>query len=74
MATTESPNRLSLRPREAAESLGISERKLWALTKSGEIPAIRVGRGKRKLTLYAVSALEKWLAGSLRREGAHDDA
>lgn len=36
-----------LRPREAAQSLGISERTLWSLTDDGTIPCIRLGRSVR---------------------------
>ncbi|TVQ77398.1 MAG: DNA-binding protein, partial [Phycisphaeraceae bacterium] len=37
--------RLALRPAEAAQALGISERKLWELShEKGEIRAIKVGR------------------------------
>ncbi|HMO14420.1 MAG TPA: helix-turn-helix domain-containing protein [Pirellulaceae bacterium] len=36
-----------LRPREAAEWLKISERSLWSLTQSNEIPSVRIGRSVR---------------------------
>lgn len=39
--------RLLLKPREAAEALAISPRKLWGLTKSGAIRCLRVGRAVR---------------------------
>ena len=48
---------LSLAPRQAAKALAISPRKLWSITASGEIPAIRVGRCKR----YTVTDLEAWI-------------
>ena len=48
---------LSYRPREAAIALGICERTLWALTKSGEIPHVRTG----KVVLYPVAMLRSWL-------------
>lgn len=48
---------LSLRPREAARALGVSERWLWEQTKAGEIPCTKVGR----VTLYAREMLEEWL-------------
>ena len=48
---------LLLTPQQAAEILAISPRKLWNITASGEIPAIRVGRCKR----YAVADLEAWI-------------
>lgn len=55
---------LSLRPREAARVLGISPRHLWQLTKDGEIPAVRLGLGKRQTVLYPVKMLADWLASS----------
>lgn len=42
---------------EAAKLLGISERMLWTLTNSGEVPHIRLGRR----TLYPKPLLEKWI-------------
>jgi excisionase family DNA binding protein len=40
--------RLLLRPREAADALGISERTLFTFTKAGRIPKVRIGtRGVR---------------------------
>ncbi len=50
--------RLALRPREAAAALGLSARKVWSLTVSGELPCVRCGRA----TLYPVSELKTWLA------------
>ena len=35
--------RFSLRPKEAAQALGISERLLWIKTNCGEIPHCRIG-------------------------------
>ena len=43
--------------REAAEALGISERKLWGMTDSREIPHVRLGRCLR----YPVHELEQWI-------------
>jgi excisionase family DNA binding protein len=54
---------LALRAKCAAKLLGISERTLWTLTQSGEIPAKRIGDGPRKTALYSVAALQAWLAG-----------
>ncbi|MGQ9649526.1 MAG: helix-turn-helix domain-containing protein [Phycisphaerae bacterium] len=48
---------LALRPREAAKSLGVSERTLWTWTQQGIIPHIRLG----KTILYPVDALRRWL-------------
>ena len=49
--------RLLLTPREAAEALRISDRKLWGLTASGEIPCVRIGRSVR----YDISDLQGWI-------------
>jgi excisionase family DNA binding protein len=59
MATTiDSTPKLLLNQREAAESLGISERSLWGLTEPrGPIPAVRVGRSVR----YRFEALRRWV-------------
>lgn len=38
------PPVLLLTRRQAAEALAISERKLWSITASGELPHIRLGR------------------------------
>ena len=50
--------RLLLRPSEAAESLGISERTLWSLTDDGTIPCVRLGRSVR----YDIEVLRAWVA------------
>ena len=60
--TPQSPTPLALRPREAAQALGISVRHLWTLTKDGHIPCVRLGTGRRKTILYPVTALQAWLA------------
>jgi len=48
---------LALRPREAAAALNVSLSTLERLTKSGEIPVVRLGR----VRLYELSVLEKFL-------------
>ena len=53
---------LALRAREAARMLGISERALWTLTSSREIPHVRVG----KAVLYPVDELKAWLSERAR--------
>jgi predicted DNA-binding transcriptional regulator AlpA len=54
------PDRLALRPREAAALLSISERTLWSLTAPrGPIPCKRLP-GSR-LVLYSVADLQRWL-------------
>jgi excisionase family DNA binding protein len=49
------PNRLALRPKEAAEALGLSERKLRELLP--ELPTVRRGN----VVLIPVEPLRKWL-------------
>ena len=44
---------------QAAEALAISQRTLWSLTTSGDIPHVRIGRSVR----YLKSDLEAWVAG-----------
>lgn len=43
--------------REAARMLSISERTLWGLTASHEIPSLRIGRSVR----YRVADLHNWV-------------
>ena len=54
---TEKKPALLLPLKEAAAALAISERKLWAMTASHEIPHIRLGRCLR----YPVSDLMLWI-------------
>ena len=52
---------LALSPREAAKSLGISERTLWAATAPrGPIPSVKLGNR----VLYPVAGLQEWLTRS----------
>ena len=53
----ENSTKLLLRPREAAETLGISERNLWQLTKDREVPCMRIGKSVR----YPVESLKAWI-------------
>ena len=48
---------LSMRAREAAKALGISERLLWEWTNRGVVPHVRMG----KAILYPVDSLRAWL-------------
>ena len=41
--------------------LAVSPRKLWAMTASGEIPHLRIGR----LVRYPVDGLESWIAEAI---------
>jgi len=51
--------RLGLRPAEAARALGISPRKLWAITadQTSDIPHVRIG----KAIIYPAHQLQVWL-------------
>jgi len=51
------PEAFLLKAREAAQRLAISERYLYQLTSSGEVPCVRVG----KLVRYSVETLRKWI-------------
>ncbi|MGE5607810.1 MAG: helix-turn-helix domain-containing protein [Bacillota bacterium] len=46
-AETQSQGEALLTPRDAAERLTISERTLWGLAESGEVPCVRIGRSVR---------------------------
>ena len=46
-----------LKSRAAAEVLNVSERTLWSLDKSGEIPRINIGRAVR----YDTADLYAWI-------------
>lgn len=57
-ATKQTATRLLLSPREAAKTLSICERTLYALTKRGELPVVRIGRAVR----YSLDDLKAWIA------------
>jgi hypothetical protein len=46
-----------MRPDTAAKALGISERSLWSLTKSGVVPHAKVGG----CVLYPTGPILRWL-------------
>lgn len=54
----QSSNTLLLTPKQAAEALAISERKLWGMTASSEIPHVRIGRSVR----YPLDGIRQWIA------------
>ncbi len=60
LPTTEQVEPITLKAPEAANALGVSQRTLWAWTKAGTIPCIRIGDGPRKVALYPVEALKAW--------------
>jgi excisionase family DNA binding protein len=51
------PDRLLLRPTEAAEAIGIGRSKVYELLASGELPSIRIGASVR----VPVDALRAWI-------------
>ena len=65
--TTETPA-ICLRPKQAADALGVSLSTLERLTKSGQIPAGKIGR----CTVYAVDSLKAWAAS--QTEGGRNEA
>ncbi len=48
---------LSMRPKEAAKALGISERLLWEWTRRGIVPYVKIGG----VVIYPADALREWL-------------
>ncbi len=50
-----------LTSREAQRLLKIGRTKLWALTKSGSLPAYRIGNGRTSALRYKRLELIKWL-------------
>lgn len=48
---------LLMTPKQAAQTLSLSPRKLWSLTASGEIPHLKIGRSVR----YPVKDLSEWI-------------
>lgn len=59
---------LLLSVRDAAKALAICERKLWELTKRGEIHCVRIGRR----VLYDPRDLTRWIDGE--KGGSDDDS
>ena len=56
--------RILLTSREAAQLLRIGRTKLWELTRSGEIPAYRVGTGRTSPLRYKRQELLRWLTAN----------
>ena len=63
-AAPRSPERLALRPKEAAEALGISDRTLRTWMRDEELPFLRVAG----LVLIPREELERWLGERVERE------
>jgi len=60
---------LSMRPREAALALGISERLLWEWTRRGLVPHVRIGG----VVVYPTDALRDWLQKQAAVTSATDE-
>jgi len=57
---------LLLNAADASKALAISPRKLWSLTASGELPAIRIGRSVR----YDIADLRAFI--DAQKKGGND--
>ena len=55
--------KLSMRSRETAQALGISERTLWSLCQRNEIPHVKTGR----VVLFPIASLKQWLEEQTKR-------
>jgi excisionase family DNA binding protein len=58
--------RMLLTPKEAARALAISERTLWGLTKSQQIPRVQIGRSVR----YHIDDLQRWIESHKRKRAS----
>ena len=63
-------NRLLLKPKEAADALGISERTLWQLTKDKDIPFVPIGGKIRQVVRYDLRALQAWIDNKTRESAS----
>jgi excisionase family DNA binding protein len=62
-------DRLALRPKEAAEALGISDRTLRTWMRDEGLPAVRVGG----VLLIRVSDLHEWMEERIEAERSLDE-
>lgn len=58
--------KLNLTYREAAHTLSVCERTVWALVNDGRLRAVRIGRAVR----IPVSEIERFLSDSMQAENA----
>lgn len=61
MNTSLPPAPLLVKLPVAAKLLGLSEKTVWTLAKSGTIPSIKIGASRR----FPVAAIESWVATQL---------
>ena len=65
LESTVAANDEILTSREARSLVKIGRTKLWELTRSGKIPAYRVGEGRTSDLRYKKSELMAWLEANL---------
>ena len=61
--------RIALRPKEAAEALGVSDRTLRTWMRDEELPYLRIDRG----ILIPIADLKEWINERLIRKSVADD-
>jgi excisionase family DNA binding protein len=59
----ECKDRLLITCRQAAQLLSVSERHLFAMTQSGQLPCVRLGKCVR----YEIDKLRQWLADRVQQ-------
>ncbi len=64
---TDSPYNRLIKCRQAAQYLGICERKLWELAKDGRIPSVRIDRAVR----FDVADLDTFIQSAKERAGGN---
>lgn len=62
------PGQLLMTPKETAAALSVSARKLWEMTRRGEMPYVPVGRCVR----YSVLDVREWIAANTRRNDSQE--
>jgi excisionase family DNA binding protein len=65
MNTTESVEKVLMRPNEVAQAVSMSRSKVYELIASGQLPSVRVAGCVR----VPVSAFKAWLDGQLKNQG-----
>lgn len=55
------PARRLFRVKAAADYIAVSERTLWTMTNSGEIPSVRFGSGLRQSVRIDLADLDAWI-------------
>jgi predicted DNA-binding transcriptional regulator AlpA len=58
VAANSSTEPLLIKAPDAARILSISERKLWSLTASRQVPSVRIGK---KMVRYSIEELQEWI-------------